>query len=101
MTKLNGKQRSVATADVCQVVTKDHAGGAIEGLFLGAITSAGVFTIATLLMGNLDTKPDGGGVYAVIVGGLAGGLLGIGIGAAAGHTYEYQFVPDSTQSLQR
>ncbi|MBX2991039.1 MAG: hypothetical protein KF749_07705 [Bacteroidetes bacterium] len=88
--------RTVATADILRVERKDVLAGAVDGLLLGAAVGAGIATLSALILKG-DLGGSHGGVGLAIIGyGSAGGVLGLGVGAAIGHTTEYRFLADTT-----
>ncbi len=88
------QRQSVATMDVNRVEYVSHWGGAAEGLLIGG---GGAAALILALNGN---STSGWQFYGAVAYGGLGGLLGLGVGAAIGHTSKYHFMLDSAQSVK-
>jgi len=93
---------SVASADITKVVFTSHGSGALDGLWIGALTGAGAGLIVAAASnpGTDGSCGCGGMVYVVLPpgGALLGTLIGAGVGSISGHTYTYEFQPPSGNS---
>lgn len=93
--QMNDSLTVIRTKDIESIYFKHRAGGAIEGLLLGASIGAAGGLIGSMNIGS-GSDAKGGRVISGVIGGVIGGLAGLAAGISKGHEYIYKMPQDST-----
>lgn len=89
-----GLRNALPTSGVRSISTRNHGFGAVSGAFVGGVTGGSAMGLALLTSkksGGAETQ--GWAEVLVILGAIAGGVVGLTVGAIAGSSESYRPVP--------